>query len=100
VRVAGTVSILETGGSPSSYDFRITRDPLRDEYVSILISTGTYSIDDSIFMTPGDFSFFIGAVGTDASDGVHFDILLTIPEPSTALLMGVGLVALGVRRRA
>ena len=101
VSITGTVSVLETGGPPSGFDFRISH--FEDEFLAIFWTTGIYDLADEITLSPGDYSFFIGANGTDASDGASFDVLLTIPEPSTAnsLVMGLCILAsLQPRRRS
>jgi len=94
VRLLGNVTVLETGGSPSAFQFRITRSPLSTVYASDLVFNGSYDFEESLDLAPGDFFFHIGAIGTDGGDGIEFDLVLVIPEPSIAVLLGLGLAVL------
>jgi len=94
-----------------SSDDRIFLDALdTDPEPADGIAPGSGNLNSGPLLSPGDLSLFTGLFGgVDAYDGVgslegQLQFTLTsvspIPEPSTALLLGLGLAGIAVRRRA
>ena len=98
---------FEIGSATSAiFDFRIYQ--FEDRYLKVFDTSGYFEFADHIDLPAGDYMFFLAANGGHRGPqsglppgvgGVSFDVLLTIPEPSTALLISMGLIGLGVRRR-
>ena len=58
-------------------------------------ATDVTSVDAITFETSAD----LLSAGGGGGDSVTFGSFFTVPEPSTALLLGIGLVGFAVRRR-
>ena len=88
-------------GEPDSLMFPGEIKSETEDFVAINWHVATGDIDNDA--VPGDWNDapLGGTTGYGGnSDGPYFGIIETVPEPSTALLLGLGLLGLGMRRRS
>lgn len=96
VTLEGLVDLRAQTNRVLMFDFRVDGPG----YLFKIYSTpGTRLVSDSILMPAGTYYFNLGVTGADIGNSVDFSLLLTIPEPSTALLLGLGLAGIAITRR-
>ncbi|MBY0401925.1 PEP-CTERM sorting domain-containing protein [Myxococcota bacterium] len=96
VTLSGLVDLRAQTNRVLTFDFRVDGPG----YLFKIYSTpGTRLISDNILLPAGTYSFNLGATGADIGNSVDFSLLLTIPEPSTASLLGLGLAGIAMTRR-
>lgn len=101
VRMLGDVSIRQAGSAVQTFDFRIIESVLYTTHAVVFGVEGDHHFDDFVDLSPGTYEFIL-SISSNSLPGAgvtSFDALLAIPEPSTALLVGLGLTMLGARRR-
>ena len=94
VRIAGWATLLDGDGvGPADFDARVQDVWQNNELIFFTTSDGAWTFDEFAMLEAGWYSFHYSANAPQVLDQASYDFILTIPEPSSLVLVGAGLIA-------
>lgn len=103
VSITGTAVLLDgVSGGPPQFDVRVQSGygGTTNNLIFFTTVSGGYAISEESILPAGSYSFLYGAIAPDVTDSASYDVVLTIPEPSSIALGAPALMLLALLKQS